>query len=118
MGIIMKPLSLALLLSLAATGMACSESVASRAYAEPQITQTPVAETANAETNVSSRLNLGLGQEPRGRDRLLDASGSADFGDLPDLGIVIETDPASTVIDLSGDLAPPAEKEDDLIRVP
>lgn len=118
MGMIMKPLSFALLLSLAAAGAACSESVGSQAVAEPAVAEPPVAEAANAESNVSSRLNLGMGQEPRGRDRLLDAAGSADFGELPDLGIVIETDPASTAIDLSADAAPPAEEEDELIRVP
>ncbi|MFN7055467.1 hypothetical protein [Hyphomonas sp.] len=115
----MKPISLALLVCIGLTGAACSESVSTEAAAETARAEAPVTgETATSEPGFSSRLNLGRDQDVRGRDRLLDAAGSAEFGTLPDLGIVMETDPASAAIDLSAETPAPEDDEDELIRVP
>ena len=112
----MKPLTLAMLFSVAAAGAACSAEAPSEA--EPAAVE--AAEAAITEPEISGTMNLNIGQprEPR-QDRLVGsgALGSADFGDVPDLGISLETD-TGTGIELSPDAELPADEDDDLIRLP
>ena len=116
----MKTLTTALLFAVAAIGAACSAETQNPAEAEPA--ETAPAEAASTQAEITGTLNLNVGQpRERAQDRLLGsgALGSADFGDAPDLGIVLGSDiDTSTLIDLPAEPGPQADEDDDLIRLP
>ena len=137
----MKPLTVALLLSLAATGAACSDTVepsaeavaAAPAEGDPLSVDTS---TATSETELSGTLNLNVGAPQESSTRLLGSGslgGSGEsstvlgagvlsgpkFGESVDLGIELDEmeDPAA-LLQAPSEPAEPAAEEDDLIRLP
>lgn len=117
----MKPVTALLLLSLAATGAACSDTVTA-APAEAEVTP------AAAGGEVQGTLNLNIGRAGDGAGRQIVGSGAGaasgglivgpdstggNFEGVQDLGIEIEEAPVDP-------LAQPAPKsdEDELIRIP
>lgn len=137
----MKPLTVALLLSLAATGAACSDPVepSTETLAEVSAEGDPLpidTSTATSETELGGTLNLNVGAPQESSTRLLGSGslgGSGEsstvlgagvlsgpkFGESVDLGIEFDEveDPAALLQAPSGTAAPAAE-EDDLIRLP
>ncbi len=133
----MKPLTVALLLSLAATGAACSDTVKSTAEASPT---TPVegdplsvdTSTATSETELGGTLNLNIGAPQEGSTRLLGSGGlggseqsgvvlgagglgGGNFGESLDLGINLdELEQPAMPLDAPAE----ASDEDEIIRLP
>lgn len=137
----MKPLTALLFLTIAATGVACSDAVKSNAEAAPAPTGSeplPVdTSTATSETELGGTLNLNIGgSQASSSGRLLGSgglSGSSDsgivlgsgglaggnFGSGPDLGIELEEDDASSLLTAPGEQPKkPASDEDDIVRLP
>lgn len=117
----MKPITALLLLSLAGTGAACSDTVA----AEPAEAEVV---TVAAGGEVQGTLNLNIGRAGDGAGRQIVGSGTdassgglivgpastgGNFEGVQDLGIEIDEAPVDV-------LAPPAPKsdEDELVRIP
>lgn len=136
----MKPLTAALLLSLAAAGTACSDTVKSGAEAAPPAAAEngalPVdTSTATSETELSGTLNLNVGPPQDSSTRLLGSGGlggsgengvvlgagglgGPNFGESFDLGIEIEeSEDPSAALQAPQEPAEPSE-EDELIRLP
>lgn len=133
----MKPLTVALLLGIAATGVACSDTVKSKAEATP----VPAGEdplpvdtsTATSETELGGTLNLNIGGSAQqdSSSRLLGTGnssgvvlgsgglGGGNFGEGPDLGIDLEEeeDPSS-LLSQPATGAPATSEEDDIVRLP
>ncbi|MFN3609873.1 MAG: hypothetical protein ACK4Y9_12490 [Hyphomonas sp.] len=130
----MKPLTVALLFSLAATGAACSDTVKSTAEAAPPEGGALAVDTSTAtsETELSGTLNLNIGPQQESSSRLLGSGGlggsteggvvlgsgglgGGNFGESFDLGIDLEVieDPATP-------LGVPVEtsQEDEIVRLP
>ncbi|MFN4183293.1 MAG: hypothetical protein ACK4M6_00780 [Hyphomonas sp.] len=130
----MKPLTLALLFSFAATGAACSDTVKSTAEAAP-VAGDPLSvdkSTATSETELSGTLNLNIGAPQDSSTRLLGSGGlggsgesgvvlgsgglgGGNFGQSFDLGIDLDE-----IEDPVAPLSVPAEPsdEDQIIRLP
>jgi len=129
---LMKPLTAALLLSIAVAGTACSDTVAEKTAAgtaPPAEADTAPAQTA--ETSASGTLNLNIGGQRDTAPRLLGQGagqggaivgasgfGGGNFADAPELGIEIieEDDPAAALLAPGTGTAP--SDEDEIIRLP
>lgn len=134
----MKPITVALLLSLAATGAACSDAVepSTEAVAAAPAEGDPLSvdmSTATSETELSGTLNLNIGAPQESSTRLLgsDSLGGsgesntvlgagvlsgARFGESIDLGIDLdEMEDAASLLEAPSE---PGAAEDDLIRLP
>ncbi|PKP83070.1 MAG: hypothetical protein CVT79_03220 [Alphaproteobacteria bacterium HGW-Alphaproteobacteria-18] len=133
----MKPLTVALLFSFAATGAACSDTVKSNADAAPKAAAEgdPLSvdtSTITSETELSGTLNLNIGAPQESSSRLLGSGGlggsgqggivlgsggvgGGNFGQSFDLGIDLDEieDPAAA---LDAPVLRPAE--DDIVRLP
>lgn len=133
----MKPLTVALLFSLAATGAACSDTVKPTAEAAPPAATEGDAlsvdtSTATSETEMSGTLNLNIGAPQEGAPRLLGSGGlggseqsgvvlgsgglgGGNFGESLDLGINLdELEEPATPLDAPAE----ASDEDEIIRLP
>lgn len=137
----MKPITVALLLSFAATGAACSDTVKSTAEASPPApvegeTLAVDTSTATSETDIGGTLNLNVGAQQEGATRLLGSGslggsdqggvvlgagglGGGNFGESLDLGITLEELEAAPGAELGTPAAPalPSD-EDEIIRLP
>lgn len=131
----MKPLTVALLFSLAATGAACSDPAKPTAEASAPAEGDPLSvdkATATSETQLSGTLNLNIGAQPEGSTRLLGSGGlggsgesgvvlgsgglgGGNFGESFDLGIDL-----NEIEEPAAPLSVPAETtdEDKIIRLP
>lgn len=133
----MKPLTVALLLSFAAAGAACSDTVKSNAEAMPAEGGAMAVDTSTAtsETELSGTLNLNVGAPQESSTRLLGSGsiggsgesgpvlgsgslGGPNFGESLDLGIELEEvqEPGS-LLEAPAEPAP-ASEDDDIIRLP
>lgn len=137
----MKPLTAILFLAIAATGAACSDTLKSKAEAAPASEGSeplPVdTSTATSETELGGTLNLNIGgSQASSSGRLLGAGGlggasesgivlgsgglgGGSFGAAPDIGIELEDDNASALLnEPAGQPQKPASDEDDIVRLP
>lgn len=137
----MKPLTAALLFSVALTGAACSDTVKSTAEAAPPSNgEEPLqidTSTATSETALGGTLNLNIGgQRETEGTRLLGAGGlgsssgqgstligsgglgGGNFGEAPDLGIQLELedDDAASMLNAPADTKPSGD--DEIVRLP
>lgn len=132
----MKPLTVALLFSLAATGVACSDTVKSTAEAAPPAAEADTlsvdTSTATSETDMGGTLNLNIGAPQESSTRLLGSGGlggseqggvvlgssglgGGNFGESLDLGIDLEELEQPPV---PMDAPAEASNEDEIIRLP